>query len=107
MVRLLDSQDALQPIDQLILADKVCRVVRQMVTRPHGVVYVCGPTGSGKTTTLYSALGILRNDATNVTTIEDPVEYNVRGITQVNVHPEIGLSFANHPPLAPQDKIRT
>ena len=54
VMRILDSANAMQPLEQLILAEKVCMVVQQMVSRPHGVVYVCGPTGSGKTTTLYS-----------------------------------------------------
>jgi type II secretory ATPase GspE/PulE/Tfp pilus assembly ATPase PilB-like protein len=58
-------------------------------------VFVCGPTGSGKTTTLYSAVGIRRREDTNIVTVEDPVEYNLPGITQVNVHPEIGLTFAS------------
>ena len=95
VMRILDSQNALQPIQNLILAEKVCQVVQQMVSRPHGVVYVCGPTGSGKTTTLYSAIGIRRREDTNITTVEDPVEYNLPGITQVSVHPEQGLSFTS------------
>ncbi len=93
VMRLLDSAAAVQPLDRLILADKVCRVVQQMVMRPHGLVFVVGPTGSGKTTTLYAALGIRRREDTAITTIEDPVEYNIRGITQVNVRPEVGLTF--------------
>jgi type IV pilus assembly protein PilB len=93
VIRILDSQNALQSLDRLILAEKVCRVVQQMMQRPHGVVYVVGPTGSGKTTTLYSALGVRRGEDTNITTVEDPVEYNLPGITQVSVHPEAGLTF--------------
>jgi type IV pilus assembly protein PilB len=95
VLRVLDSANALQPLERIILAEKVCRVVNQMVMRPHGVIYVCGPTGSGKTTTLYSAIGIRRREDTNITTVEDPVEYNIPGIAQVSVKPEIGLSFAN------------
>ncbi len=95
VLRILDSAQALRPIQELILADKVARVVQKMVSRPHGVMYVCGPTGSGKTTTLYSALGLVRGVHTNITTVEDPIEYNVPGITQVNVRPEIGLTFAS------------
>ncbi|MBI2374598.1 MAG: Flp pilus assembly complex ATPase component TadA [Deltaproteobacteria bacterium] len=94
VMRVLDSANAMQPLEQIILADKICRVVRQLVSRPHGVVYVCGPTGSGKTTTLYSALGARRREDTNITTVEDPVEYKLAGITQVGVRPEIGLTFA-------------
>ncbi|MBI4815092.1 MAG: Flp pilus assembly complex ATPase component TadA [Deltaproteobacteria bacterium] len=95
VMRVLDSANAMQPLEQIILADKICRVVRQLVARPHGVVYVCGPTGSGKTTTLYSALGTRRREDTNITTVEDPVEYKLAGITQVGVRPEIGLTFAS------------
>jgi type IV pilus assembly protein PilB len=94
VLRILDSQNAMQPLERLILAEKVCRVVNQLVQRPHGVVYVCGPTGSGKTTTLYSAIGVRRREDTNITTVEDPVEYSIPGITQVSVRPEIGLTFA-------------
>lgn len=93
VMRILDSQNALQPIQQLILAEKVCLVVQQMVLRPNGVVYVCGPTGSGKTTTLYATIGIRRREDTNITTVEDPVEYNLPGITQVSVNPDAGLTF--------------
>ncbi len=93
VMRLLDTAHAVQPLERLILAEKVCRVVRQMVQRPHGSVFVCGPTGSGKTTTLYAAVGLRRTPDTNITTIEDPVEYNLRGVTQVSVNPEIGLTF--------------
>jgi type IV pilus assembly protein PilB len=95
VMRLLDSANAVKPLEQLILAEKVCRVVQQMVLRPYGIVFVCGPTGSGKTTTLYSALGIRRREDTNIVTVEDPVEYGLTGITQVSVHPDIGLTFAS------------
>lgn len=95
VMRILDSANALQPLERIILAEKVCLVVQQMVQRPHGVVFICGPTGSGKTTTLYSALGIRRNDATNITTVEDPVEYNIPGMTQVSVNSDVGLNFSS------------
>jgi type II secretory ATPase GspE/PulE/Tfp pilus assembly ATPase PilB-like protein len=94
-MRLLDNAKAVQPIEQLILAEKVCRVVQKMITRPHGVIYVCGPTGSGKTTTLYSSLGMIKGEHINITTVEDPIEYAIAGIAQVNVKPEIGLTFAS------------
>jgi type IV pilus assembly protein PilB len=94
VLRILDNAAAVQPLERLVLAEKVCRVVQQMVTRPHGIVFVVGPTGSGKTTTLYSALGLRRREDTNITTVEDPVEYNLSGITQVNVRPELGVTFA-------------
>jgi type IV pilus assembly protein PilB len=95
VLRILDSANAMQPIERLVLAEKVCRVVNQLVQRPHGVVYVCGPTGSGKTTTLYAALGVRRREDTNITTVEDPVEYSIPGVAQVSVKPEVGLTFAS------------
>lgn len=95
VMRILDTGSAVQPLERLILADKVCRVVKQLVQRPHGVVFVCGPTGSGKTTTLYSAVGIRRREDTNIVTVEDPVEYNIPKVTQVSVNPDIGLSFSS------------
>lgn len=95
VMRVLDTAAAVQPLERLVLADKVCRVVKQLVQRPYGVVFVCGPTGSGKTTTLYSAVGIRRREDTNIVTVEDPVEYNIPGCTQVSVNPEIGLTFAS------------
>lgn len=94
VLRVLDTAAAIQPLEHLILAEKVCRVVHQMVQRPYGIVFVCGPTGSGKTTTLYSAVGIRRREDTNIVTVEDPVEYNLPGITQVNVNPSIDLTFS-------------
>ena len=93
VLRVLDNADAVQPLDRLILAEKVCRVVHQMVRQPHGAVFICGPTGSGKTTTLYSALGARRTPVTNITTVEDPVEFNLPGVTQVSVNAEVGLTY--------------
>ncbi len=95
VMRILDTAAAVQPLERLVLADKVCRVIKQLVSRPHGVIFVCGPTGSGKTTTLYSAVGLRRREDTNIVTVEDPVEYNIPGITQVSVNPDIGLDFAS------------
>ena len=66
-----------------------------MIDLPNGILLVTGPTGSGKTTTLYSALNELNDVATKVITSEDPIEYDIEGITQCPVNPEIGVSFAN------------
>ena len=65
-----------------------------MLTRPHGIIIVTGPTGSGKSTTLYAALNYLKSPTVNITTVEDPVEYRLAGINQIQVKPEIGLDFA-------------
>jgi type II secretory ATPase GspE/PulE/Tfp pilus assembly ATPase PilB-like protein len=65
-----------------------------MLSRPHGIIIVTGPTGSGKSTTLYAALNYLKSPTLNITTVEDPVEYRLAGINQIQVKPEIGLDFA-------------
>src|SRR5215211_8540016 len=66
----------------------------ELIRLPHGIVLVTGPTGSGKTTTLYSALLEIKDEATKIITTEDPVEYQLEGINQIQVHPKIGLTFA-------------
>src|SRR5205085_6502057 len=63
--------------------------------RPHGVIIVCGPTGSGKTTTLYSVLARLNTTRVNIMSLEDPVEYELPGINQVQINPAVGLTFAS------------
>jgi general secretion pathway protein E/type IV pilus assembly protein PilB len=68
---------------------------KQLIDRPHGIVLVTGPTGSGKSTTLYSALNEIKDDVTKIITVEDPVEYNQEGISQIQTHAKIGLTFAN------------
>lgn len=70
------------------------RALESMLCKPHGLIFVTGPTGSGKTTTLYAALGTIRRDQRKIITLEDPVEYEIDGITQVQVNPRIGFSFA-------------
>jgi type II secretory ATPase GspE/PulE/Tfp pilus assembly ATPase PilB-like protein len=66
----------------------------QMIAQPHGLIFITGPTGSGKTTTLYAMIKTINNDERKIVTIEDPVEYEMEGITQVQINPQIGLSFA-------------
>jgi general secretion pathway protein E/type IV pilus assembly protein PilB len=68
---------------------------KQLIDRPHGIVLVTGPTGSGKSTTLYSALNEIKDEATKIITVEDPVEYNQAGICQIQTHTKIGLTFAS------------
>jgi general secretion pathway protein E/type IV pilus assembly protein PilB len=68
---------------------------KQLIDRPHGIVLVTGPTGSGKSTTLYSALNEIKDETTKIITVEDPVEYNQDGISQIQTHAKIGLTFAN------------
>ena len=68
--------------------------LEELIKKPNGIIFLTGPTGSGKTTTLYSCLSRINNDKNKIITIEDPVEYQIRGITQIQVNPSIGLSFA-------------
>ncbi|MEX2283310.1 MAG: GspE/PulE family protein [Gemmatimonadota bacterium] len=94
VLRILDPQNSALPLDQIGLPEDSFRKLRRMLDAPHGIILVTGPTGSGKTTTLYSALGALDRETRNIITIEDPVEYRLPGITQVQVHARAGLGFA-------------
>lgn len=92
--RVLDRTVALRQLDELGFNPNNVRLFRQLIEKPYGIVLVTGPTGSGKTTTLYSALNELRDEATNIITCEDPIEYQIPGISQSQVHEKIGLTFA-------------
>lgn len=93
-LRLLDHGTVQLGLDQLITNEAVRAAVQEMGTRPHGMVLVTGPTGSGKSTTLYALLALLNQPGINITTVEDPVEYTLPGITQTQVNREKGLDFA-------------
>ena len=95
VLRLLDKSNLSASIDKLGLDPETFQQFKVAVDAPHGLILVTGPTGSGKTTTLYSALNELNNPAYNIITVEDPVEFQIPGINQVPVKKEIGLSFAN------------
>ncbi len=69
--------------------------MREMIEQPYGIIYVTGPTGSGKTTTLYSALAEINDPGMNISTAEDPIEYDLPGVTQIQVNSAIGLTFAS------------
>jgi len=94
VLRILDKGNVVLGIDQLGMLPSVLDDFRWLISQSEGIVLVTGPTGSGKTTTLYSALWEIYNEETNIMTIEDPVEYKLRGIAQIAVHPKIGLNFA-------------
>ncbi|MBA3958526.1 MAG: type II secretion system ATPase GspE [Parachlamydiaceae bacterium] len=94
VLRILDKGNVILGLDKIGMPSKIYNDFRQLISLPEGVVLVTGPTGSGKTTTLYSAICELYNDETNIMTIEDPVEYNLKGIAQIGVHHKINLSFA-------------
>ncbi|HSL70098.1 MAG TPA: GspE/PulE family protein, partial [Longimicrobiales bacterium] len=95
VLRILDPAAVVVPLEQLGLSDAGAASVLRMIGAPHGLLLVTGPTGSGKTTTLYAALGTIDRARRNVITLEDPVEYRLNGATQVQVHRRAGLSFAS------------
>jgi type IV pilus assembly protein PilB len=93
-LRLLDKSNTALGLDKLISDAATLAKVREMIAQPYGIIYVTGPTGSGKTTTLYSALAELNDPDVNISTVEDPVEYDLPGANQVQVQKEIELDFA-------------
>ncbi len=95
VMRLLDKGNLSVGLDQLGFLPESMVAFRKAISRPYGMILVTGPTGSGKSTTLYSVLNEMNEPGRNILTIEDPVEYQVEGITQVQVNPEIGLTFAH------------
>ncbi len=95
VLRLLDKANLAAGLDSLGFLPEPLEQFNEAVKRPHGMLLVTGPTGSGKSTTLYSVLSQLNEPTKNLITIEDPVEYQVDGMTQVQVHPEVGLTFAH------------
>ena len=95
VLRILDKGNLSASLDKLGLDPDTFSQVKAAVDAPHGLILVTGPTGSGKTTTLYSALNELNSPVFNIVTVEDPVEFQIPGINQVPVKKEIGLSFAN------------
>lgn len=94
VLRVLDKAVALKGLPELGFEDNNLRIFRSLIHKPYGLFLVTGPTGSGKTTTLYAALSDVRTEANNVMTCEDPVEYELKGINQSQVNEKIGLSFA-------------
>ncbi len=93
-IRLLSTSNILLGLRKLGLLDKDLSILESVIKRPHGIILVTGPTGSGKTTTLYSCLSKINKSERKIITIEDPIEYQLRGITQIQVLPKIGLTFA-------------
>lgn len=94
VMRILDTQKGVKKIDELGLSVENLALVRSALTRPYGIILITGPTGSGKSTTLYSMLNELDKETRNIVSLEDPVEYNIVGISQSQVRPEIGYTFA-------------
>jgi type IV pilus assembly protein PilB len=94
VMRILDAKAVDHNLDRLGFESELLQQFKAILSQPHGIVVVTGPTGSGKSTTLYSALNYLRDPTKNITTVEDPVEYRLAGINQIQVKPEIDLDFA-------------
>ncbi|MCX5702432.1 MAG: GspE/PulE family protein [Candidatus Omnitrophica bacterium] len=93
VLRLLDKSNLSIGLDKLGFSEHPLAIFKEAISRPFGMILVTGPTGSGKSTTLYSVLNQLNTPERNIITIEDPVEYQIEGITQIQVKPEIGLDF--------------
>ncbi|HEY1037726.1 MAG TPA: GspE/PulE family protein [Candidatus Paceibacterota bacterium] len=95
VMRILDQQKGVQKIEDLGFTPRHYEMIRKAINKPYGLILISGPTGSGKTTTLYSMLTALDRETQNVLSLEDPVEYNIEGISQSQVRPEIGYTFAS------------
>jgi len=95
VIRLLERSQIFADLDSLGLPPPILRQFNEMIAKPHGMILVTGPTGSGKTTTLYGVLQKINDPSKKIITIEDPVEYQLSGVNQIHVKPQIGLTFAN------------
>ena len=95
VLRILDSEHGVKKLDDLGLSESHIKMIREAITRPYGLILITGPTGSGKSTTLYSLINELDLEEDNVVSLEDPVEYHIPNMNQSQVMPEIGYTFAN------------
>src|SRR6185312_10804850 len=95
VMRLLDKNTVLLDMVEIGMDKEQLRIMEQLIQRSHGIILVTGPTGSGKTTTVYAALSKINRPDLNIMTIEDPVEYQLQGISQTAVNPKLELTFAN------------
>jgi len=93
-IRVLDPAEGLKSYDALGLRGKNLEMIKEAIKKPYGMILATGPTGSGKTTTLYALMRFLNNESVNIVTIEDPIEYSIVGVNQSQVKPEIGYTFA-------------
>ena len=94
VLRVLDKSQAMLDIERLGFEPKPLADLKKAAAHPHGMIVICGPTGSGKTTTLYSVLKLIDSPEKNIVTVEDPVEFQLHGINQVSIRPEVKLTFA-------------
>jgi general secretion pathway protein E len=95
VMRLLDKSKAFASLEDLGLSPYNAKIINEVIQKPNGIIFVSGPTGSGKTTTLYSIVSKLNSPDVNIITVEDPVEYQITGINQVQVQAKIGFTFAS------------
>ena len=95
VMRILDSEKGVKPISSLAMSPRNLEMVKRAITRPYGLILVTGPTGSGKSTTIYSMLNEFDREGANIVSLEDPVEYHIAGVNQSQVMPEIDYTFAN------------
>ena len=94
VLRILDRGDTAVSLQQLGMPDNILGTYQNLINQPHGMILITGPTGSGKTTTLYATLEKINSQKTKIITVEDPVEYQLEGVTQIQANPAIGLTFA-------------
>ena len=95
VMRLLKKSGGVPTMQELGLRGRALKNLEDAILRPHGIILICGPTGSGKTTTLYSILSKINTTKVNIVTLEDPIEYKIAGVNQVQINPAAGLTFAS------------
>ena len=95
VMRLLKKSGGVPDLPELGLRGRGLKNLQDSILRPHGIILICGPTGSGKTTTLYSVISKLNTSKVNIVTLEDPIEYKIPGVNQVQINPAVGLTFAS------------
>lgn len=95
VMRILDHEKGVKSLEQIGISPRHIDIIRQALKRPYGLILISGPTGSGKTTTLYSMLNEIDRNTLNVLSLEDPIEYAIEGVSQSQVRPDIGYTFAN------------
>jgi general secretion pathway protein E len=95
VMRLLDKTSILLKLEDIGFSPDQLKIFNRLIHKPHGIILLTGPTGSGKTTTLYGALTVINSPDKNIITVEDPIEYQIKGVGQIQVNPKIDLTFAN------------
>lgn len=95
VLRLLEKSSSGMKLEDMGYTGRALRTILKSLKMPHGMILTSGPTGSGKTTSMYAMIQEIKNDAVNIVTLEDPVEYKIEGVNQIQVNPEVGLTFAN------------